>query len=343
MNVDDHIDPLTRIAIRHGTDKWGPHFYTPIYHELLAPLRDRPVKLLEIGVGGYGFRKIGGASLAMWADYFQWGTIIGLDLAEKQLNLGPRVTILQGSQADPEFLAKLASEHGPFDVVIDDGSHVADHVALSFNKLFPAVVDDGFYIIEDVQTAFWPAYGGSPNGGGETLKLAQSILEGLNHVEVRAAAANWSPLSGTDRIRSFRAYHNLFVIQKGENSEPSTQNLNGANPHVISAVAMIEREMARAPTAAGLTHLALMHSLMGQNPRAFQIVQQGLAAWPQDLRLLSLGSRVAGHLRDVTTQIRLLERAVAIDPADQVLANMLRQAQQSGSPRSEPLSQAASS
>ena len=112
MNVDDDIDPLTRLAIRHGTDKWGPHFYTPIYHELLAPLRDRPVKLLEIGVGGYGFRKIGGASLAMWADYFQWGTIIGLDVAEKQLSLGPRVTILQGSQGDPEFLARLAAEQG---------------------------------------------------------------------------------------------------------------------------------------------------------------------------------------------------------------------------------------
>ena len=160
MNVDDDIDPLTRLAIRHGTDKWGPHIYTPIYHELLAPLRDRPVKLLEIGVGGYGFRKIGGASLAMWADYLQWGTIIGLDVAEKQLSLGPRVTILQGSQGDPEFLARLAAEQGPFDVVIDDGSHVAEHVALSFNKLFPAVVDDGYYIIEDVQTAFWPAYGG---------------------------------------------------------------------------------------------------------------------------------------------------------------------------------------
>ena len=234
MIADDHIDPLTRLAIRHGTDKWGPHFYTPIYHELLAPLRDRPVKLLEIGVGGYGFRKIGGASLAMWADYFQWGTIIGLDVAEKKLDLGPRVTILQGSQADPGFLSKLAIEQGPFDIIIDDGSHVAEHVVLSFNKLFPAVVDDGYYIIEDVQTAFWPAYGGSPNGGGETLRLAQAILEGLNHVEVRAAAANWSPLPGTDRIKSFRAYHNVFVIEKGDNSEPSTQNLDNGNSHVVS-------------------------------------------------------------------------------------------------------------
>jgi hypothetical protein len=27
------VDPLTRLAIKHGTDKWGPHFYTPVYHE----------------------------------------------------------------------------------------------------------------------------------------------------------------------------------------------------------------------------------------------------------------------------------------------------------------------
>jgi hypothetical protein len=134
----------------------------------------------------------------------------------------------------------------------------------------------------------------------------------------------------------------VFVIQKGENSEPSTQNLDGGNSHVTSALAMIEREMARAPTAPGLTHLALMYSLMRQNQRAFQIVQQGLAAWPQDLRLLSLGSRVAGHIGDVTTQIKLLERAVAIDPADQVLTNMLRRAQETSSPGSEPISESAS-
>jgi hypothetical protein len=69
----DDIDPLTLLAIRHGTDKWGPHFYTPIYHAVFAHLRDRPVRLLEIGVGGYKLRDVGGASLAMWADYFPHG------------------------------------------------------------------------------------------------------------------------------------------------------------------------------------------------------------------------------------------------------------------------------
>lgn len=74
------IDPLTRLAIRHGTDKWGPHFYTPIYHRLLAPFRNGPVQFLEIGVGGYEYRKVGGASLATWAEYFPNGRIVGIDI-----------------------------------------------------------------------------------------------------------------------------------------------------------------------------------------------------------------------------------------------------------------------
>jgi hypothetical protein len=338
MNVDDDIDPLTRLAIRHGTDKWGAHFYTPIYHGLFAPLRDKPIKLLEIGVGGYGFRKLGGASLAMWADYFQRGQLIGVDAAEKQLDIGPRVTILQGSQGDPGFLAKLAAEQGPFDIVIDDGSHVPEHVVLSFNKLFPAVVDEGYYIIEDVQTTFWPQYGGSPEGGGETLRLARVILEGLNHVEIRAVAANWTPMPGTDRIKSFRAYHNLFVIQKGDNSEPSTKGLNSSNSHVRSALAMIEGEMARAPTAGGLAHLALMYSVLEQNQRAFQTIQQGLALWPHDLGLLSLGSRIAEQIGDVTTRIKLLERARAIDPSEKLVSDMLQRAKETKDPISESFS-----
>jgi hypothetical protein len=168
--------------------------------------------------------------------------------------------------------------------------------------------------------------------------MAQGILEGLNHVEVRAAAAAWAPMPGTDRIKSFRAYHNIFVIQRGDNSEPSTQNLDGSNSHVISALAMIEREVTRAPTAGSLAHLTLMYSLMGDNQRAFQTVQQALAAWPQNLRLLSLGSRIAGHIGDVATQIKLLERAVALDPTDHLLTDILRRAQETKNPISEPIS-----
>src|SRR5882762_3410482 len=89
------VDALTRLAIKHGTDKWGQHFYTPVYHSLFAHLRDKPIRLLEIGVGGYNFPKVGGASLSMWADYFPQGHILGIDIVEKKLSLGPRIQVRQ--------------------------------------------------------------------------------------------------------------------------------------------------------------------------------------------------------------------------------------------------------
>ena len=56
-------DPLTRLAVIYGTDKFGYHDYTPNYHCLFQHLRDKPIKMLEIGVGGYGDEDRGGQSL----------------------------------------------------------------------------------------------------------------------------------------------------------------------------------------------------------------------------------------------------------------------------------------
>ncbi|MFT5639386.1 MAG: cephalosporin hydroxylase, partial [Paracoccaceae bacterium] len=123
------IDPLSRLAVLNGTDKFGYHDYTPNYHRLLHHLRDKPIRLLEIGVGGYGDEDRGGESLAVWRDYFPNAKIIvGIDIQRKTMDLGPRVEILQGSQVDPEFLEQVQKDHGPFDVIIDDGSHRTEHV-----------------------------------------------------------------------------------------------------------------------------------------------------------------------------------------------------------------------
>jgi hypothetical protein len=48
-----------------------------------------------------------------------------VDIAEKDLDLGPRLKIIQGSQDDVAFLARVAADHGPFDIIIDDGSDVS--------------------------------------------------------------------------------------------------------------------------------------------------------------------------------------------------------------------------
>ncbi|MFV0302744.1 MAG: hypothetical protein ACK5IP_18065, partial [Paracoccus sp. (in: a-proteobacteria)] len=113
------IDPLSRLAILHGTDKFGYHDYTPHYHQVLGHLRDRPLRMLEIGVGGYGYEDRGGESLATWRDYLTQAQITGLDIQAKSMDFGPRVRIVQGSQVDADCLSALVAERGPFDVILD--------------------------------------------------------------------------------------------------------------------------------------------------------------------------------------------------------------------------------
>jgi hypothetical protein len=63
-------DDLPRLAVHFGTDKWGDHRYAQHYHAHFAPLRRKPLRLLEIGVGGFQDPKQGGASPRMWRTYF---------------------------------------------------------------------------------------------------------------------------------------------------------------------------------------------------------------------------------------------------------------------------------
>lgn len=323
MSSTPPVDPLTRLAIKHGTDKWGQHFYTPIYHQLFEAWRELPVKVLEIGVGGYGYEKIGGASLAMWAEYFSKGRIIGVDISRKNLDLGPRVTVLQGSQTDTAFLIALAKEHGPFDIIVDDGSHVPRDMIATFDVLSSRLIDGGLYVLEDTQTAFWPEFGGQPELGGELYQWALSILRGLNHAEIAVSKPDAQPARTARRIRSFRAWHNLFVVEMGDNSEPSNHRYDAANRHSGQAMATMRQSIARKPTPEGYAELAEVHRISGQLPVASNAIETGLKAWPKSMVLLVTGAKIASEGHDPELARRLLVRALEIDPGDpQLVADL---------------------
>ena len=54
----------------------------------------------------------------MWADYFPDGKSVGIDIAEKKLELGPRITLQRGSQDDPAFLQRISGEFGTFSILL---------------------------------------------------------------------------------------------------------------------------------------------------------------------------------------------------------------------------------
>jgi demethylmacrocin O-methyltransferase len=85
--------------------------------------------------------------------------------------------------------------------MIDDGSHLNEHVITPFRTLFPLLAEDGIYVIEDTQTSYWPKFGGD----SYNLNNANTIMNFL----------------------SLHFYHNLVFIYKGRNEEGS----NSAHEH----------------------------------------------------------------------------------------------------------------
>nr|ABL09966.1 O-methyltransferase [Streptomyces echinatus] len=215
---------LNELAVHFRSDKWGGHWYTPHYDRYFAPLRDGVVNLVEIGIGGYDDPDQGGASLRMWKHYFPRGLVHGLDVYEKRGIAEPRLFPLRGDQSDPAYLAGLAAERGPFDIVVDDGSHLNEHVLTSFEALFPHLRPGGLYVVEDTQTAYWTGWGGNDrdlNDPTTSMGFVKALVDGLNHQErTPAQDGPVSPAARWERgIGAVHVHHNLVVVEKSVNTE----------------------------------------------------------------------------------------------------------------------------
>lgn len=144
---------LTELADAYRTDKGSlKHNYTQVYERYffklsIDPLEDaeprpltirEPLTLLEIGVAC-------GASLKMWSRYFPHGKITGCDirpecgyLCENYPNIN---IVIQDAARNPV--------HGSWDIIIDDGSHVALDIKETFRAHWPLLKSGGYYCIED--------------------------------------------------------------------------------------------------------------------------------------------------------------------------------------------------
>jgi trans-aconitate methyltransferase len=194
-----NLDALARLW---GTDKSSTgHAYTAGYAAHLGARRWRVRSVLEIGVGGYLTPDLGGESMRMWRNYFPRAHIYGIDLEPKRLDTTERMTILQADQSDPESLRAALTGCPPFDLVVDDGSHVGAHVITAFETLFERVAPGGLYAIEDLWASYEPYYGGGPPGiDGTGVALARTLLDDLN-LRRRPIAA-------------IHAYEQLLIVQK---------------------------------------------------------------------------------------------------------------------------------
>lgn len=196
--------------------KW--HHYFDIYTRHFERYRDRPISMLEIGV----FR---GGSLRMWKKYFHPdSTIVGIDI-DKSCQAyeisDQNVFVRIGSQADPAFVAGVNGEFGPFDIILDDGSHKTHHQIVSFGVLFrDALKDGGCYMVEDVHTNYWIKHVDSPETfidlskqmidmmhesyfGRKETEFRQGHADAIGELELSYLSANLDCISFHDSIVVF--------------------------------------------------------------------------------------------------------------------------------------------
>ncbi len=161
-----------------GTDKFE-HGFLDHYRRHFASVRLRRLVVFEIGVGGYRTRVPGG-SLPMWRDYFPRSTIVGLDVFAKDIDFGPQVHFLQADQNRPEDLMTAVTTFGRPDIVIDDGSHVGEHIITSFETLWPQLQPGGWYVVEDLHASYLPFFGGEePPGPTTGIGLVRSLVDAV--------------------------------------------------------------------------------------------------------------------------------------------------------------------
>lgn len=137
-----------------SSHKWVHYF--DIYEEKIRRYVGKEIRLLEIGVHK-------GGSLRMWRRYLgDDSTIVGVDIDPAcGIHDDPAggIHVRVGSQVDSDFMKSVVREFGPFDVVIDDGSHLSSHMVETFGILFEdGLAGGGIYLVEDIHATYWDSY-----------------------------------------------------------------------------------------------------------------------------------------------------------------------------------------
>jgi Methyltransferase domain len=230
-------NPLFAYFLAHRSgrlmDKWVHYF--PVYHRHLAPYRDCGKQVLEIGV-------YQGGSLDMWARYLGPSTtIVGIDIDESSARLAnPARTVVIGDQADPDFLRSVVEQHGPFDVVIDDGGHTMEQQITSVETLFPIMNDDGVYLVEDSHTSYWEEFGGGHGREGTFIEWVKSRLDDLHRYHL---AGPVDPI-WTAQVDAIHCYDSVVVLDKKVRTPPFSEHVgNSGFIHQHGPVSALVGEM----------------------------------------------------------------------------------------------------
>lgn len=209
---------LNDLALQAGADKSSVyHNYTEAYSVYFAPLKDTPVKFLEIGI-------YKGASVKLWENYFKKGELHFIDITLGNVEYFSKTAQyhLVNQESPRELEAFVQKVGGDFDIIIDDGGHTMQQQITSFKSLFPHVKSGGVYVIEDLHTSYWRNWP-EAKASQTTIAYLKSLIDDLNYVGQKTTRASHINISASnlpdltyfkEHIHSMHFYDSLVFIFK---------------------------------------------------------------------------------------------------------------------------------
>lgn len=137
--------------------------------------------------------------------------IVGVDIHKECKEFETdRIKIEIADQGDTSAMKGICVKHGPFDFIIDDGSHLQRHMRQTFIDLFVdnrAIAPGGWYVVEDLECCYGRFWGGG-------LKDDKSFVEFLkNHVVDELTNYAWG---GTNpyKVCAIHWYPSIVFIRR---------------------------------------------------------------------------------------------------------------------------------
>lgn len=158
------------------SDKWS--IYLDTYDHIFSEYRNKPVRILEIGVQN-------GGSLEIWRRYFANAELVlGCDINTACGNLvfdDEKIAVVIGDANTDETERNILAMSEKFDIIIDDGSHLSSDIIRSFARYFPHLSEGGMYIAEDLHCSYWGEFEGGLYDPLSSMSFFKRLLDVVNH------------------------------------------------------------------------------------------------------------------------------------------------------------------
>jgi glycosyltransferase involved in cell wall biosynthesis len=225
------------------SDKWS--IYLTEYDRIFNEYRDKPVRLLEIGIQN-------GGSLEIWSKFFSSGQkFLGCDInpyCSRLSYVDPRINVVIGDVNTDSVQSAILEESPTFDLIIDDGSHRSSDIVLSFVRYFPCLEDGGMFVVEDLHCSYWQEFEGALFDPFSSLTFFKRLSDVVNYEHWGVDKARTDILDGffskygfnieeetLQHIHSIEFINSMCVIRK---SEPKYNEIGGR--YIAGTVELVE-------------------------------------------------------------------------------------------------------